>query len=430
MSDQDDFWAREQAEAAEQQRIQAQAEAQRAAEAQPAVQAQQAEAAARAQQQAAAAHSATNPAAQDEQLRAAQGSSYEVWRLETQLRADSRVGGDRVEPVAQVGGVGRVEAGFDRHQADEDAKRQAEEDAKRQAEEDAKRQAEEDAKRQADEDAKRQADEDAKRQADEDREREERERARLAALKQTRIRLEQERDRAAAEAALHERIDSPTAVTPGTTGADWVAELRREMGLDENQQPVPRGAGRAARLALEEGLVGPRGAPGIVDLAVQHHGSASAVRKEYGVTGAEMQSAHIGPTSFLHREDGYSRSKADTVLLPVAVHQSLDRYWEDWAMEQRRQGRERVTVRELHDTMVEAIDQTEGLATETKAALAWKLHLELYSELELQPDQEIPLPYAREGTSEASPTGAAASSTNPVRSNLPSVQDLVGRSES
>ncbi len=91
--------------------------------------------------------------------------------------------------------------------------------------------------------------------------------------------------------------------------------------------------------------------PGTVDLALQQHRDASVFRDALGVSGADVQSAHIGPTSFLRDVAGYSRGDADTVLLPRGQHAAFDQVWKDWAIAQRRNGETQVTVGQLHPTL-------------------------------------------------------------------------------
>jgi polyhydroxyalkanoate synthesis regulator phasin len=131
-----------------------------------------------------------------------------------------------------------------------------------------------------------------------------------------------------------------------------------------------------------------------VDLAVQPHGRASEVRAELGVTGKESQSAHIGPTSFLRRVLGYSRSAADTVLLDPDTHRAFDSVWKDWAKNQRRAGKTHCTAGELFDVMGQAIDRIPGLPPRTRDAIAWRLHSEIFKDLGLTRDSKLELPYS------------------------------------
>ncbi|WP_316754621.1 eCIS core domain-containing protein [Streptomyces herbicida] len=184
-------------------------------------------------------------------------------------------------------------------------------------------------------------------------------------------------------------------------GPEVFDELSEELGLEAERQQA--GTGNAVQDAQQAGFVGEEGAPGTVDAAFQQHGDASAVRSEYGVSGKEVESAHIGPTSFLKKVGGYSRRAAETLLLRRKVHGAFDRYWKDWARDQRRAGRTEVTVASLYEVMLKAIDQIPELEQRTKNALAWRLELELFRDLGLQPQDTVPLPYPN-----VKPTGPAA----------------------
>jgi hypothetical protein len=253
-------------------------------------------------------------------------------------------------------------------------------------------------------------------------------------LKEARLRAERTDDEGLVNG---DETANPGISTPDGQYDDLGDQLRAEMGLTERD--VPSGPGAAARLAREEGLTGEHGAPGLVDLAVQHHNNASEVRKEYGVSGHAVQSAHVGPTSFLREIDGYSRGQADTVLLPAAVHAALDRHWKDWAVEQRRLGATHVTAEDLHATMVEAIDRTPNLSEAAKNAIAWKLHIELFSEpdehghggLGLKPENIVELPYKNVSAVApvAAPVGGASTGAalNVMKSQLPAAEALIER---
>lgn len=54
--------------------------------------------------------------------------------------------------------------------------------------------------------------------------------------------------------------------------------------------------------------------------------------------------------------DDYSRDNAITdPKLATGRHRSFDQVWKDWAQDQRRLGREKVTVQELHEVMADAL---------------------------------------------------------------------------
>jgi Domain of unknown function (DUF4157) len=186
------------------------------------------------------------------------------------------------------------------------------------------------------------------------------------------------------------RLAAPLSATPA--GEEIWAQITDDLSL-EAASAQPGGAAPAAAEAESSGLIGPRGAPGQADVAVQTHGAASEVRAQYGVSGADVQSAHLGPTSYLRSLTGYSRSGALTTLLDHKVHTALDNYWKAWSIQQRQAGRTSVSAQELNNVMVDAINQTPGLAQRVKNTLSWRLHIELFQELALKPTDPIPLPY-------------------------------------
>jgi hypothetical protein len=182
-------------------------------------------------------------------------------------------------------------------------------------------------------------------------------------------------------------------VSGAPRGPEVFDEISNELDLDPATLDTEGDAAAAASDARSAGFVGPQGQPGTVDLAVQPHSTASEVRGAYGVSGADVQSAHVGPTSFLRDAPRYSRGQAQTVLLERSVHGAFDRYWKDWAMDQRRMGNTTCTVSQLYSVMLDAIDQIPGLAQRAKNALAMRLQLEIFRDLGLQPTDTLELPY-------------------------------------
>ena len=181
---------------------------------------------------------------------------------------------------------------------------------------------------------------------------------------------------------------------PPVRGEEVWDEVSRELDLDPaDLEPAPADAAQAAADARAAGLTGPQGQPGTADLATQPHSQAPEVREEYGVSGSDVQSAHVGPTSFLKDTPGYSRGGAETVLLDRATHTAFDKFWKDWAIGQRKAGRTQVSVSELYAVMLDAIDQIPGIAQRMKNALAWRLQLELFRDLGLRPTDAVGLPY-------------------------------------
>jgi hypothetical protein len=188
---------------------------------------------------------------------------------------------------------------------------------------------------------------------------------------------------------------SPAAVA---RGEEIWAELNQELAM-EMAQPGrrPGGVGGAARDAITPGpdgasLIGPQGQSGLVDVATQSHSTAPQSRSAYGTTGAQVESAHIVPSSAMHGQSAYSRSSALTVNLPRNIHRALDAYWKEWAIGRRRAGETHCDVAELRQTMLEAIDQAPGLSARAKGTLGHMLQVEL-EHLGLRPGTAVELPY-------------------------------------
>lgn len=149
----------------------------------------------------------------------------------------------------------------------------------------------------------------------------------------------------------------------------------------------------AIRRAQQGQLVTAEGGASLVDLAVHPHQHAPIVRQILDLTGADVQSVHIGATSTLRGVSGYSRGEALTTLLPPDTHRLFDGFWMDWARLQRRAGHTQTTVAELHRIMVEAIEQTPNLSARTRGAMIHQLYQEVFSELGLAPNHLLNLPF-------------------------------------
>src|SRR5712692_5107698 len=177
-------------------------------------------------------------------------------------------------------------------------------------------------------------------------------------------------------------------------------ELSKELGLDSQKASTGKGVEKAVQDAVEGGLVGSKGQSGTVDVGVQPHRNAPAVRKGLDVTGAGAESAHIGPTSALRNIPGYSRGGALTTLLPPDVHAALDAYWKEWAKAMRRAGKTQCTGSALLGVMRNAINQIPKLSKKAKNTLAWLLELE-FKKLGIGSETIIDLPYSNIGPGSA-----------------------------
>ncbi|MEV8540151.1 hypothetical protein [Streptomyces sp. NPDC051572] len=191
---------------------------------------------------------------------------------------------------------------------------------------------------------------------------------------------------------------APTArrfdLTEPTLTTDAVfAQISDELAHLPAAAPSGTGPAAAAADARAAGLTGPQGARGTADLAVQRHADAPAVRGAYGVSGAQVQSAHAGPTSFLRDVPGYSRRDALTALLPTWVHTAFDQHWKNWAIARRRAGDTQVSTGQLYAAMLAAIDRIPLLDQTTRNTIAWVIHRELFYDLGLSPGDLLTLPY-------------------------------------
>lgn len=143
-----------------------------------------------------------------------------------------------------------------------------------------------------------------------------------------------------------------------------------------------RSAAKAAAGAEKSGLTN-RDRPGL-----QSHSTSGKVRVETGKTGTE--SAHVLPQAVGKLISGYSHDKALTTLLPRATHQAFDRGWVPQWNSAVKSGRE-ITAQQVYTMVSNAIRGVPDtmLSAEAKGNLEWRLHLEMYGELGLRPDQVI-----------------------------------------
>jgi hypothetical protein len=186
----------------------------------------------------------------------------------------------------------------------------------------------------------------------------------------------------------------PVKAAPPKTGEQAFTELTSELDLGPTRPSTAKiDSAESVRIARENDWVDANGQGSKIPLAVEPHGKATAIRTELGKTGSDLQSAHVGPTSFLKNADDYSRYLADTVLLDPATHRALDSLWKEWAQGLRSAGRTDCSVQELHNVMVRAIEAAPNLSQATKDAMIWKLGHELYSQLGLRPTDRLMLPY-------------------------------------
>ncbi|MFL6136601.1 MAG: hypothetical protein ACJ74O_02240 [Frankiaceae bacterium] len=134
-----------------------------------------------------------------------------------------------------------------------------------------------------------------------------------------------------------------------------------------------------------------------VDIEAQQHKHAPEVRAAKGVTGKEVNSAHVAPTSALRDTQGYVRGDAVTATLSRDTHRAMDNQWKAACRDMVAAGRKDMTVRELYNEVSKAIRNTEGLTAQQKGTLESMLHKELYGSMGLKPDDTVRLPYSGSG---------------------------------
>ena len=216
----------------------------------------------------------------------------------------------------------------------------------------------------------------------------------------------------------------------GKAGAGTPGEVLTRPPADSAEgAPPPRMSPREVRQAVRDFE-----ATGIhVDVEVHEHRVAPAVRAEKGVSGADVQSGHLGPTSALRDTAGYVRGEALTTLLSKDTHQAFDNHWKAAFNSLAASGRTEMTVQELYSHVAEAIrslpDETQKklkpvITAREKGTLEFLLHHELYSEpqagqagglsvggLGLKPDDKVRMPYAKE------PMGSGPADKHAVQPN-------------
>jgi hypothetical protein len=203
-------------------------------------------------------------------------------------------------------------------------------------------------------------------------------------------------------AKVGEKVVAEGALATGKPAGEEIwAALKNELeseALAAGSPPVSAGAsGSTVESAVTDAqLVGlMKGLkPGTADLAVQSHSSASTVRETLGVSGKQVESAHVAPTSAMKDIAGYGRGRALTALLPKEQHAALDASWKRAFQNLRRGGRLDLEAGEAYTAVAKAIQETPGLEPRVKGALTWKLHQEMFQEAGLTWYQKIRLPYS------------------------------------
>lgn len=143
-------------------------------------------------------------------------------------------------------------------------------------------------------------------------------------------------------------------------------------------------AGRTAADARDEGLVTPD-RPGFGS-----YSTAPSVRRELGVTGKELEAAHVLPQAVGRYVPGYSPGRAPTIQLPPATHRAFDQGWISQWNAAVASGRP-ITAGDVYQMVSNAIQGIPDhmLSPAAKGALDWRLHMEMFADHGLQPGQVL-----------------------------------------
>ena len=125
------------------------------------------------------------------------------------------------------------------------------------------------------------------------------------------------------------------------------------------------------------------------------HADASYNRSQLGVSGKDVQSAHMAPQSAMRNTPGYNPRAALTSLQDTAVHTSIDAYWKSTFQSLAATGKTEITAQELFDTVAKSIELGEGLSDADKSSLTARLSDELFIEYGLTPQSNVRLPYSK-----------------------------------
>jgi hypothetical protein len=135
-----------------------------------------------------------------------------------------------------------------------------------------------------------------------------------------------------------------------------------------------------------------RPAGDLVELGAHH--DATKNRKILGVSGQDVQSAHVMPQAIGRRGiPGYNPDASLSRLMQTGLHQGMDRSWNDSFKAMRRAGRTRGSAQEIFDTVADSIGRAPGLPAGEKASLIERLKAEMFMEYGLRPGDMLPLPH-------------------------------------
>jgi hypothetical protein len=150
------------------------------------------------------------------------------------------------------------------------------------------------------------------------------------------------------------------------------------------------------KMLHEEGAVGNIEPAGNM-IQLGEHGGASRNRARLGVSGADVQSAHVAPQGLMKQAPNYNPNHALTRLMENTNHTGMDHLWKhefDALRDARRAAGQptTATVQEVNDVIARAIDRAPGLPPGEKKSLIARLQDEVFKESGFNPTDVVEIP--------------------------------------
>jgi len=123
------------------------------------------------------------------------------------------------------------------------------------------------------------------------------------------------------------------------------------------------------------------------------HGAASRNRQEIGVSGKDVESAHLLAQAVGKKVVGYNADHALTRLLKKSAHAGMDALWKADFRAMRAAGKTTATAQEVFDTVANAIQKAPEIEPGEKMSLIAALTDEMFMQHGLKPDDLLDLPY-------------------------------------
>jgi hypothetical protein len=130
-------------------------------------------------------------------------------------------------------------------------------------------------------------------------------------------------------------------------------------------------------------------------IELQPHRAAEKARDEMDVSGQTHQSAHAGPQKALEPLDDYSAKNMLTRIMERDRHSDMDAGWKREFRSRADQGEVDLTVQDLYDTVARSIDAATQLSDREKESHKAHLSDELFTQLGLDREQRVRMPYSR-----------------------------------